>query len=89
MLERSCWPAANNSFTGGTQLLAGTLRVAVTDFFGATPQPLTINFGTAFDIGGFNQHVTTLTVVDGSVLNGAGNTATLNGHRLRRAERAD
>ena len=71
--------SANNSFTGSTQLLAGTLRVAVPDFFGATPQALTINFGTAFDIGGFNQHVTTLTVVDGSVLNGAGNNATLNG----------
>ena len=70
--------SGSNSYTGGTQLLAGTLKVGIANFFGATPQALTINFGTAFDIGGFNQQVTTLTLVNGSVLN-SGGSATLNG----------
>jgi len=59
---------SGSTYSGGTELIGGTLQVGVANFFPAGSN-LTINYGTAFDIGGFDQTFGTVAVIDGSLLN--------------------
>jgi fibronectin-binding autotransporter adhesin len=62
---------SGSTYTGGTDLIGGTLQVGSANFF-PVGSNLTVNYGTAFDIGGFNQTFGTVAVIDGSVLNSGG-----------------
>jgi fibronectin-binding autotransporter adhesin len=65
-----------STYSGGTEIVGGTLQVGVANFFPAGSN-LTINYGTAFDIGGFNQSFGTVALIDGSLLNSGGGGASV------------
>ncbi len=65
--------SAASTYTGGTTINVGTLRVSGAGTLGATSGALTLGGGT-LDLGGTNQTVANLNGSSGTVLNSAGST---------------
>ncbi|WP_428937899.1 beta strand repeat-containing protein [Fontivita pretiosa] len=63
--------AGNNTFTGGINIFGGTLAAGTSNIFNPTAN-LIVDFGTTFDLGGFNQTVGTVSLINGSIINSGG-----------------
>jgi fibronectin-binding autotransporter adhesin len=67
---------SGSTFSGGLSIQGGTLAAGGANVFPATGA-LVVDFGTTFDIGGFNQSFGTVSLINGSIVN-SGGAASLN-----------
>ena len=75
--------STSSSFTGGVRVYGGTLATAAPNILPANGA-LIVDFGQTFDLGGFNQGVATVSLINGSIIN-SGGAAALTNHGAQRA----
>src|SRR6185503_19934218 len=63
--------SGHNTYTGGTTISGGTLRLGVADALSST-SPVTVNSASTLDIGAYAEHIGNLTLNGGTVTGATG-----------------